>query len=78
VSWAGSFDSLQDPNKPELERSLSSFDIPYVIQFSYSYDLPVGHGRAFLGNMPRWADLINGVRSCVPSVGFAGSVTRVA
>ena len=60
VSWAGSFDSLQDPNKPELERSLSSFDIPYVIQFSYSYDLPVGHGRAFLGNMPRWADLIIG------------------
>src|SRR5229473_3582241 len=60
VSWAGSFDSLQDPNKPELERSLSSFDIPYVLQFSYSYDLPVGHGRAFLGNMPRWADLIIG------------------
>ena len=60
VSWAGSFDSLQDPNKPELERSLSSFDIPYVIQFSYSYDLPVGHGRAFLGNLPRWADLIIG------------------
>jgi outer membrane receptor protein involved in Fe transport len=60
VSWAGSFDSLQDPNKPELERSLSSFDIPYVIQFSYSYDLPVGRGRAFLGNMPRWADLIIG------------------
>jgi outer membrane receptor protein involved in Fe transport len=60
VSWAGSFDSLQDPNKPELERSLSSFDIPYVLQFSYSYDLPVGHGRAFLGNLPRWADLIIG------------------
>ena len=60
VSWADSFDSLQDPNKPELERSLSTFDIPYVIQFSYSYDLPVGRGRAFLGNMPRWADLIIG------------------
>jgi hypothetical protein len=60
VSWAGGFDSLQDPNKPELERSLSTFDIPYVIQFSYSYDLPFGHGRAFLGNMPRWADLIIG------------------
>jgi len=60
VSWAGSFDSLQDPNKPELERSLSTFDIPYVIQFSYSYDLPVGHGRTFLGNMPRWADMIIG------------------
>jgi len=60
VSWLGSFDSLQDPNKPWLERSLSTFDIPYVIQFSYSYDLPFGHGRAFLGNMPRWADLIIG------------------
>jgi hypothetical protein len=60
VSWLGSFDSLQDPNKPWLERSLSTFDIPYVMQFSYVYELPVGHGRAFLGNMPRWADLILG------------------
>src|SRR5581483_4289228 len=60
VSWLGSFDSLQDPNKPWLERSLSTFDIPYVFQFSYSYDLPIGHGRAFLGNMPRWADAILG------------------
>ena len=60
VSWAQSFDSLQDPNKPELERSLSTFDIPYVLQFSYSYDLPVGHGRPFLGNLPRWADAIIG------------------
>jgi hypothetical protein len=51
---------LQDPNKPWLERSLSTFDIPYVIQFSYSYDLPFGHGRAFLGNMPGWANAILG------------------
>ena len=60
VSWLGSFDSLQDPNKPWLERSLSTFDIPYVAQFSYSYDLPFGRGRGFLGDMPRWADLIIG------------------
>src|SRR5579864_5939812 len=60
VSWLGSFDSLQDPNKPWLERSLSTFDIPYVMQFSYSYDLPFGRGRSFLGNMPRWADFIVG------------------
>jgi len=60
VSWLGSIDSLQDPNKPWLERSLSTFDIPYVLQFSYSYDLPFGRGRAFLGNMPRWADLMIG------------------
>jgi hypothetical protein len=60
ITWLGSFDSLQDPNKPYLERSLSTFDIPHVFQLSYSYDLPIGHGRPFLGNMPRWAELIIG------------------
>ncbi|MBZ5679911.1 MAG: carboxypeptidase regulatory-like domain-containing protein [Acidobacteriia bacterium] len=60
VTWLGSFSSLQDPNKPWLERSLSTFDIPHVIQFSYSYDLPFGHGRMMLGNMPRWAEAIIG------------------
>ncbi len=60
VTWLGSFSSLQDPNKPWLERSLSTFDIPYVAQFSYSYDLPFGRGKAMLGNMPRWADAIVG------------------
>jgi carboxypeptidase family protein/TonB-dependent receptor-like protein len=60
VTWLGSFSSLQDPNKPWLERSLSTFDIPYVIQLSYSYDLPFGRGRAFLGNMPGWANAIFG------------------
>jgi hypothetical protein len=53
VTWLGSFTSLQDPNKPWLERSLSTFDVPKVLQFSYTYDLPFGHGRAMLGNMPR-------------------------
>ncbi len=60
VTWLGSFSSLQDPNKPWLERSLSTFDIPYVIQFSNTYDLPFGRGRAFLRSMPRWADAIVG------------------
>jgi hypothetical protein len=60
VTWLGSFTSLQDPNKPWLERSLSTFDIPSVLQFSYTYDLPFGRKRAFLGNMPRWADAVIG------------------
>ena len=51
VTWLGSFTSLHNPNKPWLERSLSTFDIPHVVQFSYSYDLPFGRNRAFLGNM---------------------------
>ena len=61
VTWLGSFSGLQDPNKPWLERSLSTFDIPHVIQLSYTYDLPFGRGRPFLGNMPRWAELIVGM-----------------
>ena len=60
VTWLGSRSSLQDPNRPWLERSLSTFDIPHVFQFSYSYDLPFGRGRPFLGNMPRWAEAIIG------------------
>src|SRR3984957_17181801 len=60
VTWLGSFTSLQDPNKPWLERSLSTFDIPHVLQFSYTYDLPFGRHRMLLGNMPRWADAIVG------------------
>jgi len=60
VTWLGSFTSLQDPNKPYLERSLSTFDIPHVVQVSYTYDLPIGRGRAFLGNMPGWAEAVIG------------------
>ncbi len=60
VSWMSSFTSLQDPNKPYLERSLSTFDLPSVLKFSYSYDLPLGRGKAFLGNMPKALDLIIG------------------
>ena len=60
VTWLGAFTSLQDPNKPWLERSLSTFDIPSVLKFSYSYDLPFGRGRAFLGNMPRAIDAVIG------------------
>ncbi len=60
VTWLGSFTSLQDPNKPWLERSLSTFDIPSVLKFSYTYDLPFGRGRALLGHMPRALDAVIG------------------
>ena len=47
--FLGSFASLQNPNNPSGERSLSSFDIPQVLQFSYTYELPIGRGK-LLGN----------------------------
>lgn len=52
--------SLPDPNRPKLERSISTFDIPSQLKFNYSYDLPLGKGRAFLNNMPRALELLVG------------------
>jgi Carboxypeptidase regulatory-like domain/TonB dependent receptor len=60
TTWLGSFTSIQDPNKPWLERSLSTFDIPSVLQFTYTYDLPVGHGKMFLSHTPGWVDAMVG------------------
>jgi hypothetical protein len=31
-----------------------------VLKFNYSYDLPIGRGKAFLGNMPRVVDAVVG------------------
>jgi hypothetical protein len=60
TTWLGSFSSLVDPNKPWLERSLSTFDIPYVYQFTYTYDLPIGRGKTLFGQMPAVLDAIIG------------------
>lgn len=42
----GGFSSLQDPNNLRAERSLSSFDLPAVLQLTYTYELPFGQGKA--------------------------------
>jgi len=60
TTWLGSFTSLQDPNKPWLERSLSTFDIPNVVQASYAWDIPVGRGKEFFGNMSKLMNAIVG------------------
>jgi hypothetical protein len=49
--YLGSFASLQNPNNPAGERSLSSFDIPQVLQFSYTYELPIGRGKFIAGHL---------------------------
>ena len=65
VAWLGNYGgeagwALQDPNNPKSERALSTFDIPAQLKLSYSYDLPIGRGKALLGNMPRWVDEVIG------------------
>ncbi len=52
ISYLGSATaSLQDPNNLRAERSLSAFDRAHVFQFTYTYELPIGHGKAFGGHM---------------------------
>jgi len=56
ISWLGgglngNTLSVQNPNNLRAERSLSVFDIPQVLQFSYVYALPVGKGKRIGGNM---------------------------
>ncbi len=61
VTWLGGISSgPQDPNNRRLERSLSTFDIPRVLQFSYTYELPIGRGKAIGGNMPKVLDAVVG------------------
>ena len=56
--YLGSFASLQDPNNPEGERSLSTFDIPQVLQLSYTYELPIGRGKFIGGGLN---PILNGI-----------------
>ena len=66
VAWLANYgqDSvnygLADPNRPYLERSLSTFDMPNQLKFEYTYDLPFGRGRAFFSNISRPLELILG------------------
>ncbi len=64
LSWlAGTTSELymaQDPNDLEADRSLSTFDVPQMVKINYTYNLPVGRGRAFLTQMPKPLELILG------------------
>jgi hypothetical protein len=60
TTWLGGATSLQDPNKRFLERSLSQYDIPKVLQFSYVYQFPLGRGKHFGGGMHPALDAVVG------------------
>ncbi|PYV86287.1 MAG: hypothetical protein DMG05_20170, partial [Acidobacteria bacterium] len=60
TTWLGGRTSLQDPNNRRLERSLSQYDIPQVLGFNYTYELPVGRGKAIGGNWNPWLDAVIG------------------
>ena len=55
TTWIGGFSSLRDPNSLRLERSLSEWDIPQVLQFTYIWQVPYGRGKHWGSNLnPLW------------------------
>jgi hypothetical protein len=47
----GNSSAILNPNNLSLERALSQFDIPQVLQFSYVYALPIGRGKPIGTNL---------------------------
>ncbi|NWG12853.1 MAG: TonB-dependent receptor [Acidobacteria bacterium] len=56
--WLGGSTSLQNPNNRRLERSLSQYDIPQVLNLSYVYHLPFGRGKSIGSN---WNPVVNAI-----------------
>jgi hypothetical protein len=49
-----------DPLRPELERGNSDTDTRHRFTFANVYDLPIGRGRSFGGDLPRGVDFFIG------------------
>jgi len=45
-----------DVTQPRACRGNSDFDVRQEISSNFQYDLPVGRGKTYLSNAPRWAD----------------------
>ena len=54
TTWIGGFSSFRDPNSYKVERSLSEWDIPQVLQFSYIWQVPFGRGK-------KWGSGLNSI-----------------
>lgn len=42
--------SIQDPYHPELDRSVTGYDLPHVFTFGLTWAVPIGHGHYSTGN----------------------------
>jgi hypothetical protein len=56
----GSSESTSTAVLIPINKGVCDFSIPQNFVASYSYALPVGQGKAFLNNMPKWANGVLG------------------
>jgi hypothetical protein len=57
---SGLFGSVQDPRNRRGDRASSNNDLRHRLVFSYNWELPVGRGRALLGNVSPATDRLLG------------------
>ena len=57
---AESRNNVQNPRDVSAEYGLADFNYPQRFSLSGIYELPVGHGKRFLGSAPRALDLLAG------------------
>ena len=63
ASWleASQLANIQNNNNLQAEKAVNGFDVPQRLLVSYTYDLPFGKGRQFLGSVHGVADkLVSG------------------
>ncbi|HVW84555.1 MAG TPA: TonB-dependent receptor [Bryobacteraceae bacterium] len=60
VAWLGGTTSVQNYKNLRLERSVSAMDVPQRLVMSFSYELPVGKGKAFGGNVSKKVNAVIG------------------
>ncbi len=71
--------TVMDYRNIRLNRGRSDFDHPHSFNSSFSYTLPVGTNRRFLGSAPRWVDsLVGGWDVGVLSTWQSGSPLTIA
>jgi hypothetical protein len=62
-TWSKALDdgnSFQDSYNVRIARSVTGQHIPHRLVWSGTYDIPMGRGRKFGADLPKWADLIAG------------------
>lgn len=57
-SYGGQF--LLNPLRPQDQYSVSDFDTKHVVNANFLFELPVGKGRKWFGNMNSWTDAFLG------------------